>query len=246
MTVALVTGGTKNIGLAIARVLGSQGHTVIVNGRDGANVDRAVEALRTEGLTAHGQVADVANEADVEQMAQRVRREHGTIGILVNNAGLRYHGPLAETPLADWQRVVDVVLTGSFLTTRALLPGMTDAGWGRIVNIAGISAQSGAAGRVPVVAAKAGIIGLTKATALEVADRGVTANALSPGFIDTDRSPTLGDPSVASALYGEGRQVPVGRVGLPEDIAAACGFLCSDAAGFITGQVLSINGGKYL
>lgn len=246
MTVALITGGTKNIGLAIARALARTGHTLVINGRDPAAVAAAVEQLRGEGADAHGAVADVADEAAVEAMIARASVEQGAIGILVNNAGLRYHGPLATTPLADWQRVLDVVLTGAFLTTRAVLPAMVDAGWGRIVNIAGISAQSGAAGRVPVVAAKAGIIGLTKATALEAAADGVTVNAISPGFIDTARSPTLGDATVASALYTEGRRVPVGHVGQPEDIAAACAYLCSDEASYVTGQILSVNGGGYL
>lgn len=246
MTVALITGGTKNIGLEIARRLARDGSTVIVNGRDPAAVERAVEQLRSEGATAAGAVADVADEDSVATMVRRTADEHGDVGILVHNAGLRYHGPLVTTPLADWRRVLDVVLTGAFLTSRAVLPGMTAAGWGRIVYIAGISAQSGAPGRAPVVAAKAGIIGLTKATALEIAGEGVTVNAVSPGFIDTDRSPTLGDASVAAALYAEGRRVPVGRVGQPADIAAACAYLCSAEASYVTGQVLGVNGGGYL
>lgn len=246
MRVALITGGTKNIGLEVARGLARAGNAVVINGRDPASVERAVQQLRSEGAAVSGAVADIGEESEIEAMVSSVLAEHGAVDILVNNAGLRYHGPLVTTPLAEWRRVLDVVLTGAFLTTRAVVPGMTASGWGRIVNIAGISAQSGAPGRTPVVAAKAGIIGLTKATALEVASDGITVNAISPGFIDTERSPTLGDASVATALYAEGRRVPVGRVGLPSDIAAACAYLCSDEASYVTGQVLAVNGGGYL
>jgi NAD(P)-dependent dehydrogenase (short-subunit alcohol dehydrogenase family) len=140
------------------------------------------------------------------------------------------------------------VLTGAFLTTRATLPQMRQRGWGRIVNIAGMSGQSGAADRAPVVAAKSGIIGLTKACAHEANGSGVTVNAVSPGLIDTDRRPGLGDAVVAQEHYArlERQSNPVGRIGTVEDVAGLVSYLCSDAAGYVTGQVIAVNGGAYM
>ncbi|WP_199434792.1 SDR family oxidoreductase [Qaidamihabitans albus] len=246
MKVALVTGATKNIGFAAAERLARDGHVVAVNGRDPDAVARAVARLRGFGARAEGFPADVADERAMAAMFDRIESALGPVVILVNNAGLRCHGPLIDTQLEDWSRVLDVVLTGAFLATRRALPGMIEAGWGRIVNVAGVSGQSGAPGRVAVVTAKSGMIGLTKATALEAAPHGVTVNAISPGFIDTDRSQSLGDNHAAAAHYARGRQVPVGRAGVPEDVAELCGYLCSDAAGYVTGQTLGVNGGTYM
>ncbi|GAA3929225.1 SDR family NAD(P)-dependent oxidoreductase [Microbacterium soli] len=246
MTTALVTGGTKNIGFAIAARLGQDGFSVAVNGRTPAAVEEAVDRLRALGVTADGFVADVTDEASVDRMCARIEDQLGPVGVLVNNAGVRCHGPLTQTSTTDWNRVLDVVLTGSFLTVRRLLPGMMAAGWGRIVNLAGLSGQMGAASRIAVVTAKSGIIGFTKAVALETAPHGITANAISPGFVDTDRSPSLGDRSAAAAHYERGRETPVGRVGQPEDIAELCAFLCSRQAGYITGQTIAANGGTYM
>jgi len=246
MTVALVTGATKNIGFAVAERLAAAGHAIAVNGRDPDVVAGAVERLTSAGATAVGFPADVSDEDEVDALFGAIETSLGSVGILVNNAGIRCHGDIVDTRVEDWNRVLSVVLTGSFLTTRRALPGMIGAGWGRIVNLAGLSAQSGAAGRVAVVTAKSGIVGLTKATAHEVAAHGVTANAISPGFIDTDRSPSLGDDEAANAHYDRGRAVPVGRTGRPGDIAELCAFLCSDAAAYITGQTLAANGGAYM
>ncbi len=246
MKVALITGGTKNIGLAIARRLAADGHTIAVNGRDPDAVANAVAALRAEGASAEGFRANIADEHAVSAMFDAIEGTLGPVSILVNNAGLRCHGPIVQTRLDDWNKVLAVVLTGSFLTTRRALPAMVEASWGRIVNLSGLSAQSGAAGRVAVVAAKSGIMGLTKATAAEAAAHGVTVNAIAPGFVDTDRSPTLGDGAIAEAHYERGRSIPVGRVGEPDDVAQLCGYLCSEAAGYVTGQTVSVNGGVYM
>lgn len=247
MRVALVTGATKNIGYAIAESLAASGAAIALNGRNPQAVEEAVRRLSATGATVVPAVGDISSEDGVRELHDAVVERLGRIDILVNNAGVRAHGPLVDTDVADWRAVLDAVLTGSFLTTRAVLGGMCDAGWGRIVNIAGVSGQSGAAGRPAVVAAKAGLIGLTKATAHEAAPHGVTVNAVSPGLIDTQRSPTRGDDAVAAQHYAHmAEAVPVGRKGHVSEVGALCAFLCSDEAAFITGQTHGINGGVYM
>jgi NAD(P)-dependent dehydrogenase (short-subunit alcohol dehydrogenase family) len=247
MRVALVTGATKNIGYAIAEALAASGAAVAVNGRDPRAVEDAVQRLTAAGATAAPAVGDIATEEGVRQVVDAAVERFGQVDVLVNNAGVRAHGALVDMALADWRSVLDTVLTGAFLTTRAVLGGMCDRGYGRIINIAGVSGQTGAPHRAPLVAAKSGIIGLTKATAHEAAPHGVTANAVSPGLIDTQRSATLGDASVAAAHYQQmAAAVPLRRQGTVSEVAALCAFLASDDAAFITGQVYGINGGVHM
>lgn len=244
---ALVTGATKNIGYAIVEALAEAGVAVAVNGRSPDAVREATAQLAGRGATVLSAPGDVRDEDSVRGMVDRVLGQWGRIDILVNNAGVRCHGRLVDTALRDWQQVVDTVLTGPFLTTRAVLGGMCERRWGRIVNVAGVSGQAGAANRAAVVAAKSGVIGLTKATAMEAAAFGVTVNAVSPGLIDTDRSPSLGDRALAGAHYrAASAEVPVARHGRVDEVAALCAYLCSDAAGYITGQVYGINGGMLM
>lgn len=244
MRVALVTGATKNIGFSIAQGLGAAGTAVAINGRDPDAVDDACKRLAATGATVVAAPGDISTEVGVDHVVTAARSLSGHVDVLVNNAGVRAHGPLVDTSTNDWHQVIDTVLTGAFLTTRALLGGMCQESWGRIINIAGMSGQTGAANRVAVVSAKSGLIGLTKATAFEAAAHGVTVNAISPGLIDTQRPPSLGDASYASAHYESVQKtVPLGRQGEVTEVAALCTFLCSEQAGFITGQVYGINGG---
>jgi NAD(P)-dependent dehydrogenase (short-subunit alcohol dehydrogenase family) len=247
MKSAIVTGASRNIGLAIARQLLRDGWRVCVTGRDADALAAAASSLTDDGEI-RWVAGDIGIEADVARLVADVEDAWGAVDALINNAGIRAHGPIESIEVRDWNTVLATVLTGAFLTTRATLPQMRERGWGRIVNIAGMSGQSGAADRAPVVAAKSGLMGLTKACAYEADGSGVTVNAVSPGLIDTERRPGLGDAGVAERHYRKlGRQGnPVGRIGTVDDIAAMVSYLCSDAAGYITGQVLAVNGGAYM
>ncbi len=250
MRAAIVTGASRNIGLAIARRLLDDGWNVCLTGRDEASLVAAATSLADHG--GHGAIrsfaGDVGVENDVRRLVTEVETAWGGVDAVVNNAGVRAHGPIDSMRLEDWDAVLATVLTGAFLTTRAVLPQMRERGWGRIVNIAGMSGQSGASGRTPVVAAKSGLIGLTKACAHEADGSGVTVNAISPGHIDTERRPGLGESGTAAQHYQQLAEKgnPVGRVGTVEDVAGAVSYLCGDDAGYVTGQVISVNGGAYM
>jgi NAD(P)-dependent dehydrogenase (short-subunit alcohol dehydrogenase family) len=246
MHVALVTGSTRTIGKAIALRLAADGAGVVVNSRDEAATDAVAEEIRAAGRTAIGHACDVTDRAAVRAMTDAVTAELGPIDILVNNAVIRCHAPIEETSSEDWRRTLSVVLDGAFHCSQAVLPGMRDRGWGRVVNLAGVSGQSGGVNCVAVATAKSGIIGLTRSVAMEFAADGITCNAISPGPIDTARDAPRGQAGLAEAHHAkQGARVPVGRLGRPEDVAAMCAHLCSDEAGFITGQTVGINGGIY-
>jgi NAD(P)-dependent dehydrogenase (short-subunit alcohol dehydrogenase family) len=244
---AIVTGGGSGIGLAISRRLAADGHAVAVLDLDDASAAAAAGDIVSAGGRALGVQADVSDRGQVVAVVDEVRRQLGPPSILVNNAGTgaTMRGFLKIEP-AEWERVLRVNLTGAFNCLQAVLPDMIEARWGRVVNISSSSAHSGEPYLASYVTSKSGLNGLTKSLALELGPRGITVNAVPPGFIDT---PML-RASVARGDFGEGgveavvARTPVRRAGLPEDVAAMCAFLCRDEAGYITGQVFGVNGGR--
>jgi len=245
--VAVVTGAASGMGLAIARHLAARGDRVGLLDLQGDAAVEAAEDLRRTGASATGVAADVTDRAAVDGALEKVRADLGPIGILVTSAGLDAFEAFGEISAESWDRILAVNLTGTFHCLQAAIPDMREAGWGRIVTISSSSAQSGAPRMAHYVAAKAGVIGLTRSVALDFARHGITVNAITPGMIDTPmlRGAAAGG-DIGTLEKVAARAVPVGRAGTPEEIAAACGFLCSDEASFITGQVVGVNGGMVL
>ncbi len=239
---ALVTGGTRGIGRAIAGTLAAAGAEVILTGRDLARAEEVAGEIRDAGGKARGFALDLDRPAEaLEALAALARetREDGGIPLLVLNAGITRDGLLMRMSLADWEAPLRTNLTGAFVVTRALLPGMIRARYGRIVAITSVVGRMGNAGQANYAAAKAGLIGFIRSLAREVASRNITANAVAPGFVDTDMTRALPE-AARDRLLG---LVPLGRLGTPEDIAGTVAFLLSDAASYITGEVLDVNGG---
>ncbi|GAA0959784.1 SDR family NAD(P)-dependent oxidoreductase [Actinocorallia libanotica] len=240
---AIVTGGASGIGEAISRRLAADGVLVAVFDRDGAAAEEAAAAIEKDGGRAVGLAVDVTDRAAVDAAVARVGELLGRPVILVNSAGITAFGPSLEVSAELWDRVLAVNLTGTFACCQAVLPGMVEEGWGRIVNISSSSVHSGSPGMAAYVASKSGVLGLTKVLALEFAKKGVTVNTIPPGFID---SPMLRDTASGGRLdvAQQIERTPVGRIGLPEDVAAACAFLVGEEASYITGQVIGVNGGR--
>ena len=244
--VAVVTGGASGIGLGAVHGLAADGHRVAVLDRDGAAGEAAAEELRAGGATAIAVEVDVADRASVVSGFERVRTELGPVEILVTSAGIESFTPVLDITGQEWDRIIGVNLTGTFTCIQAALPDMLAAGWGRIVTISSSSAQSGAPNMAHYVASKGGVIALTKALAYELARNGITVNTIPPSLVDT---PMVRKAEAAGDFPGVdvvGPMVPLGRAGTPEDIAAACSFLCSDGGSYITGQVIGVNGGMYI
>lgn len=243
--VAIVTGGASGIGLAIARRLGRDGARVAVFDLNSADAEAAAGKIRADGGSAIAVEADVADRDSVDRAVAEVRSQFGPVTILVNNAGKEGFQPFLKITEETWNGILAVNLTGTFHCCQSVLPDMIDAGWGRIVNISSSSAHSGQPLMTHYVASKAGVIGFTKALALEFGPKGITVNTIPPGFIDTPMTRR----NEKKGLLGPGvdyhaSQTPVRRPGLPEDIAAACAFLVSEEAGYVTGQVMGVNGGR--
>lgn len=241
--VALVTGGSGAIGGAICEALARAGAAVAVHygsNRDGAL--RVADRIRGEGGRAVVVGGDVASEDDVERFFREVREQLGRVDILVNNAGTLRDGLVVRMRLEDWRRVLDTNLTGTFLCTREALRDMLRARWGRVVNVTSVVGLVGNAGQANYVAAKAGIVGFTKAVAREVASRNITVNAIAPGYVHSRMTEAL-DEDQRRWLTS---QIPMGRTGTPGEIAPAVVFLCSEQAAYITGQVLNVDGGMVM
>jgi 2-hydroxycyclohexanecarboxyl-CoA dehydrogenase len=244
--VAIVTGAGSGIGRAIAIRLGHDGFAVVVLDLDESAAQAVADELSELGLEgfAFGGV-DVSDRAQVDAAVQRVRTEVGPPVVLVNNAGIPGFKAFLDITDDKWDRIMEVNLNGPFYFSQAVVPDMTQAGWGRIVNISSSSAQSGQPYMVHYVTSKAGLIGFTKALALEVAPLGITVNTIPPGFVDT---PMLRGSEKRGLLGGSvddnAERTPVRRAGTPEDIAHACSYLVSDGASYVTGQVIGVNGGR--
>ena len=241
--VVLVTGGARNIGRAIARALAAGGARVMVNAlhsRD--DIDATVRAIEAGGGTAASCLADVTDPDAVAAMIAATLDRFGRIDALVNNAAIRPEQAFADLSLADWRRVLAIILDGAFLCSHACLPHLARAGGGSIVNIGGETGHRGAAGRAHVVTAKAGLAGMTKALALDLAHQRITVNCVVPGRIDTVRA----DPGVPGQGVHRPAVPPIGRLGLPEEVAAMVRMLCGPDARYITGQAIHVNGGGYM
>jgi NAD(P)-dependent dehydrogenase (short-subunit alcohol dehydrogenase family) len=244
--VAVVTGGASGIGLGVARKFVEDGHRVAVLDRDGAGAEAAAAELQARGGKAVAVEVDVADRASVDAAFTRTRADLGPVEILVTSAGIEAFEALADITPDSWDRIIAVNLTGTFTCVQAAVPDMLAARWGRIVTISSSSAQSGAPNMAHYTASKGGVIALTKSLAVEFARQGITANTIPPSLVDT---PMARQAEAAGDFPGVdviAPMVPLGRAGTPADIAAACSFLCSDGGGYITGQVIGVNGGMYI
>ena len=244
--VAVVTGAGSGIGLAISGRLAAEGHRIALLDLDGDAAERAAEDLRGGGAQAFGTKVDVADRGAVDEAMQRARGELGPIEIMVTSAGLDEFASFTDISTAQWDRVIAVNLTGTFHCLQAAVPDMVAAGWGRIVTISSSSAQSGAPRMAHYVASKGGVVGLTKALAIELGSHGITVNTIPPGAIDTPMSRRAQGTDALPGTDVLATMIPVRRTGTPDDVAAACAYLCSDEAGYITGQQINISGGRYL
>jgi 3-oxoacyl-[acyl-carrier protein] reductase len=240
--IALVTGGSQGIGRATALLLGKLGADVAVMARSLDKCQAVADEIRAGGRRAVALRGDLADADEIKNSVQKVSSELGPISILVNNAAITRDGLMLRMKREDWQNVIDTNLTGVFLMTQQVLPMMTKARRGRIINLTSVVAQAGNVGQVNYISAKAGIIGFTKAVAREYASRNITVNAIAPGFIETPMTAALNEAARNAML----EQIPLKRAGTDVDIAYAVAFLASDEAGYITGQVLNINGGMYM
>lgn len=243
---AVVSGAASGIGEGVARRLAADGHAVALLDFDGDGVRRVAAVLTRQGHTAVAYEADVADRDALERVYDTVRHDLGAVTIVVTSAGIEAFDPIASVSAEKWDRVLAVNLTGTFTCLQLAVPDMIAAGWGRIVTISSSSAQSGAPNMAHYVASKGGVIGLTKAFARELAHHGITANTIPPTIVDTPMARKGETEGHVPSVDVMSKMIPLGRAGTPEDIAGACSFLCSDEGGYITGQIIGVNGGMYI
>ena len=240
--ICLVTGASRGIGNAIAIELAMRGHTVIGTGTSTAGAEKVTNDLRTAGAEGRGAVLEVNDPEQVESVIKDITDEFGPISVLVNNAGVTEDNLLMRMKPSQWERTLNTNLASVFALTKLCLKGMTKARYGRIINLSSVVGATGNAGQTNYAASKAGLIGFTKSLALEIASRGITVNAVAPGFIDTDMTSALREDQRAKLLEA----IPLARLGRADDISKAVAFLVSDDASYITGQVLHVNGGMHM
>lgn len=240
--VALITGASRGIGKAVATTLAAAGATVIgtATSEEGANAITA--QLQSSGARGRGALLDVRDAARIDALVGEIEREYGAIAILVNNAGITQDNLAIRMKDAEWNAVVDTDLSAVFRMSKAVLRGMMKARWGRIVSITSVVGAAGNPGQANYAAAKAGVAGMTRALAREIGSRGITVNCVAPGFIDTDMTSALPEAQ-REALLG---QIPLGRLGHPEDVAQAVLYLVADSGSYVTGTTIHVNGGMYM
>jgi 2-hydroxycyclohexanecarboxyl-CoA dehydrogenase len=244
--VAVVTGAASGIGEGVARRLAADGHAVALLDFDGDRVGRVTADLTGQGHTAVAHQADVADRDALDGVYRSVKEQLGPITIVVTSAGVEAFDPITEISAEKWDRILAVNLTGTFTCLQLAVPDMIEAGWGRIVTISSSSAQSGAPNMAHYVASKGGVIGLTKAFARELAHHGITANTIPPTIVDTPMARKGEAEGHVPSVEVMSKMIPLGRAGTPDDIASACAYLCSDEGGYITGQIIGVNGGMYI
>jgi 3-oxoacyl-[acyl-carrier protein] reductase len=240
--IALVTGATRGIGQAIATTLGHAGHIVIGTATTEAGAKTISENLAAQNISGTGMVLNVNDATASDQLLDDIAQRFGSVGILVNNAGITRDNLAMRMKDEEWDAVLQTNLTAVFRLSRGVLRGMLKARWGRIISITSVVGLSGNPGQVNYAAAKAGVAGMSRALAREVASRGITVNAVAPGFIDTDMTKSLSDEQIKTLTS----QIPAQRLGTPQDVAHAVGFLASEGAGYINGVTLSVNGGMVM
>ncbi len=240
--VALVTGATRGIGQAIALELGRQGAIVIGTATSAAGAERIAEYLKANGIEGAGLVLDVSSDESVAQTLEHSQQHLGQPAILVNNAGITRDNLMLRMKDEEWSDVINTNLTSIYRLSKAVLKGMTKARWGRIINISSVVGSMGNAGQANYAAAKAGVEGFSRALAREVGSRGITVNAVAPGFIDTDMTRELPEAHRQNLLT----QIPLGRLGQAEEIASVVGFLAGEGGAYVTGATIPVNGGMYM